>query len=53
MVFLKEIRPSVVAENPGLDVKEIARIIGERWNALSAAEKEVRGCSVANFRSCA
>lgn len=42
MVFLKEIRPTVAAENPGLGVKDIARLIGERWNALSEAEKEVR-----------
>src|SRR5690554_6883577 len=42
MLYTKDVRPTVVAENQGLAVKDIARLIGEQWRALSEAEKEVR-----------
>lgn len=38
--FSKEIRPEVVAQNPKAGFQEIARLIGERWKALSEAEKQ-------------
>jgi len=41
MVFANEIRPTIMAENPGISIGESGKLIGARWRALSEAEKEV------------
>ncbi|XP_071706635.1 FACT complex subunit SSRP1-like [Rutidosis leptorrhynchoides] len=40
MFFSQLERENVKKEIPGISFKEIARVLGERWNKLSAAEKE-------------
>ena len=40
MRFAQEMRPKVVKENPSLAVTDIAKELGRRYAALSAAEKE-------------
>ena len=41
MKFAAEIRPQILKENPEMksDVTQVARKIGEKWRAMSAAEK--------------
>ena len=41
MKFAAEVRPQILKEHPELksDVVKVARKIGEKWRALSAAEK--------------
>lgn len=41
MKFAAEIRPQILKENPEMksDITQVARKIGEKWRALSAAEK--------------
>ncbi len=41
MLFSKEIRASVVAENPGFKFGPIGKEIAERWKVLSADEKRI------------
>ncbi|CAH1789286.1 unnamed protein product [Owenia fusiformis] len=38
--FAKEIRPQVVRDNPEASFQDIARLMGERWQALSREGKE-------------
>ncbi|KAJ8280146.1 hypothetical protein GJAV_G00051040 [Gymnothorax javanicus] len=38
-VFCGEFRPKVRAENPSLSIGEIAKKLGEKWNATSAEDK--------------
>jgi hypothetical protein len=42
MKFASEVRPQILKENPGLksDVVKVARKIGEKWRALTDAEKK-------------
>lgn len=41
MKFAAEMRPQILKENPEMksDITQVARKIGEKWRALSAAEK--------------
>lgn len=39
MFFMKEERAKVVAENPGISVTEVSKVIGSRWKELSADAK--------------
>ena len=41
IIFSKERRASVVAENPGMKVGEVAKVLGARWKAIGAEEKSV------------
>ncbi|EWM23164.1 fact complex subunit ssrp1 [Nannochloropsis gaditana] len=41
MLFTQASREAVKAEQPGLKVTEISKVMGERWRALSAEEKKV------------
>lgn len=38
--FTNDMRPQVLKEFPGIKFVEMGRILGERWRALSAAEKK-------------
>ncbi|KAI8990876.1 high mobility group box domain-containing protein [Mycotypha africana] len=40
MLFSQSIRPQIVRENPELSAIDTARLIGEKWNALSDKEKK-------------
>lgn len=40
MQFSNSVRSQVKEENPGLSVTEIAKLIGTKWNELSAEDKE-------------
>lgn len=40
MIFSNEKRGEVKAENPGLKVTEIAKVIGDMWKELSEEEKQ-------------
>lgn len=40
MFFSQTERENVKKDNPGIAFQEIGRVLGERWNKLSAAEKE-------------
>lgn len=40
MTFANEMRERVKAENPSLKPTELAKLLGEKWRALTAAEKE-------------
>ncbi|KAI9006269.1 hypothetical protein CLU79DRAFT_780336 [Phycomyces nitens] len=39
--FAISARPKIKADNPSIDQKEIYRILGEKWKALSDEEKKV------------
>jgi structure-specific recognition protein 1 len=39
MFFVKDERAKVVAENPGMPVTEVSKVIGTRWKELSAEAK--------------
>ena len=39
MKFAKEKRPEVMRENPGIAFGDVGKRLGEKWRALSAAEK--------------
>lgn len=39
--FVQEVRERIAQENPTLTAIDIARILGDRWNALSDKEKQV------------
>lgn len=39
MVFVKDVRSKVVADNPNLKVTEVAKKLGEMWRNLSVEEK--------------
>lgn len=39
MLFSKEMRPTVVEENPDMSFGEVGRELGARWRALSDDEK--------------
>ncbi|XP_064614519.1 PMS1 protein homolog 1-like [Liolophura sinensis] len=38
--FSKEIRPTVVQENPGASFEDIARLIGQKWKNLTETDKQ-------------
>lgn len=40
MLYSQAVRPSVVAKNPELKAVEVAKIIGDQWNALTDKEKQ-------------
>jgi hypothetical protein len=40
MLYSAATRPEVKKENPTVDTKEIAVLVGAKWRGLSAAEKE-------------
>jgi structure-specific recognition protein 1 len=40
MLFSNDVRASVKAENPGLSVTELSKIIGAKWREMSAEDKE-------------
>ena len=39
MKFSKEERPNIMKENPGIEFTQVGKKLGEKWRALSAAEK--------------
>ena len=39
MKFANEKRPEVMRENPGIAFGDVGKRLGEKWRALSAAEK--------------
>lgn len=39
MLFAKETRPKVIAENPDLTFGEVGKELGARWRALTDAQK--------------
>ncbi len=39
-VFCSEFRPKVKEETPGLSIGDVAKKLGERWNKISAEEKQ-------------
>ena len=41
IIFTKERRSAVVAENPGLSLTEVTKELGARWKAIGAEEKSV------------
>jgi len=41
LLFCQQKRPEVVKSNPQVPISQIAKLLGERWNALSENEKEV------------
>lgn len=41
LVFANQERPQLQRENPDLAIKDLGRILGERYNALSDSKKEV------------
>ncbi|KAK4515084.1 uncharacterized protein ATC70_002694 [Mucor velutinosus] len=40
MLYSQSVRPDVVKQNPSVRPVDIAKIIGEKWNALSDKEKQ-------------
>jgi len=40
MMFCKEKRGKVVADNPGLSVAQVGKALGEQWRAMTDKEKE-------------
>lgn len=40
MLFSKDARAQVMQENAGASITEIAKLLGERWRALDASEKQ-------------
>ncbi|RHY26563.1 hypothetical protein DYB32_007495, partial [Aphanomyces invadans] len=42
--FLAENRAAVIAENPGLGIGPVQKILSTKWNELDAVEKEVCTC---------
>lgn len=40
MVFANENREAVLADNPGMAVTEVAKVLGGMWRALREDEKE-------------
>jgi hypothetical protein len=39
--FVQDVRERIAQENPTLTAIDIARILGDRWNALTDKEKQV------------
>lgn len=39
IIFCNEQRPKIYEENPGISIPNVAKIMGERWKALSDVEK--------------
>lgn len=39
-VFCADFRPKVKEETPGLSIGDVAKKLGERWNKISAEEKQ-------------
>lgn len=39
MFFMKAERGKVVAENPGMPITEVSKVVGTRWKELSAEAK--------------
>lgn len=40
-MFQNSVRAEMKAENPEIDHKGLAKVIGERWQAMGDAEKDV------------
>ena len=40
ILFSKDIRASILKENPSLKAKEVLKVIGEKWKTLGAVEKK-------------
>ena len=40
IMYMKDVRKSIVAKHPSFSVTEIAKKVGESWNALTPAQKE-------------
>jgi hypothetical protein len=41
ILFSKEVRPKLQEQDPSLSFGQLAKAIGQRWKALSEAEREV------------
>jgi len=40
MKFSKQERPNIMKENPGIEFTQVGKKLGEKWRALSDAEKK-------------
>eukprot|EP00049_Salpingoeca_infusionum_P017306 m.352498 g.352498 ORF g.352498 m.352498 type:complete len:363 (+) comp16535_c0_seq1:563-1651(+) len=41
MCFAREYRPRIQSEHPGIDNKDVSKLLGQQWRSLTSAQKQV------------